>query len=148
MELTKEQIKSINEASPMDWQTNEQGVFTEPNGIPNKVKEPVIYMRWEIGGISGGSCWDSSNPQPYTIGTQPSFEVLDLVLKELCPNISYLMFRGIEKLINDSETHEWEYYGNCTNFSIKYIVLSELITYLEEQTYICISTKSDVSKTS
>jgi len=134
MELTKEQIENINKEAPMDWQTNEQGVFAEPNGIPNEVKEPVIYMRWETGGVSGGSCWDSSNPQPYTTDGEPSFKVLDLVLKELCPDISYLMFKGIEELINDSETSDWEYYGNCTDFSIKYIVLSELITYLEERT--------------
>ena len=49
MELTKEQIEHINKEAPMDWQTNEQGVFTEPSGIPNDVKEPVIYMRWETG---------------------------------------------------------------------------------------------------
>ena len=134
MELTKEQIEKINKEAPMDWQTNEQGVFTEPNGIPNEVKEPVIYMRWETGGVSGGSCWDNSNPQPYTTDGEPSFKVLDLVLKELYPDISYLMFKGIEKLINSNEETDWEYYGNCTEFSIKYIVLSELIDYLEERT--------------
>lgn len=132
MELTKEQIESINKESPMDWQTNDQGVFTEPNGIPNEVKEPVIYMRWKTGGVRGGSCWDSSKPEPYTTD-EPSFKVLDLVLKEICPDISFLIFKGIEKLINVSETSDWEYYGNRTNFSIKYIVLSDLITYLEER---------------
>ena len=132
MELTKEQIKRINEESPMEWQTNEQGVFTEPNGIPNDIKELVIYMRWETGGVSGGSCWDYSDPQPYeTEGGEPSFKVLDLVLKELSPNISYLNFKGIEKLINSSEDTDWEYYGNRTDFEVKYIVLSELISYLK-----------------
>ena len=133
MELTKEQIESINKESPMDWQTNEQGVFIEPSGIPNEVKELVIYMRWQTGGVSGGSCWDDSDPQPYTTGSEPSFKVLDLVLKELYPNVSYLMFKGIEDLINNSETSDWEYYGNCMDFNIKYIVLSELVAYLQER---------------
>ena len=131
MELSKEQIEKINDQSLMDWNTNEQGIFTEPYGIPNNIKEPVVYMRWETGGVSGGSCWGNSDPQPYETDNNPNFEVLDITLKTLLPNISYLYFKGIEKLIHSSEETDWEYYGNCTNFSIKYIILSELIDYLE-----------------
>lgn len=133
MELTKEQIEKINSLSPMEWQENEQGIFTEPYGIPNNIKEPVIYMRWETGGISGGSYHEYSNPQPYTSDKgKPKFECLDLVLKELMPNISFLQFREIEKLIQSSQETEWEYYGNCTDFEIEFIVLSELINKLKE----------------
>lgn len=132
MELTKEQIEKINKLAPNEWQTNEQGIFTEPFGIPVHIKEPVIYMRWETGGVSGGSCWDSSNPQPYKNKKgKPTFEVLDLVLKELMPTISFLQFREIEKLIHTASDSQYEYYGNCTDFDIEYIVLSELISTLE-----------------
>lgn len=133
MELTKEQIVKINKLSPMEWQKNEQGVFIEPWGIPNHIKEPVIYMRWETGGVSGGSCWESSNPQSYTSNKgKPKFECVDLVLKELFPNISFLQFREIEKLIQSSQKTEWEYYGNSTDFEIEFIVLSELISKLKK----------------
>ena len=133
MELSKEQIAKINGLSPMQWQENEQGIFTEPYGIPNDIKEPVIYMRWESGGVSGGSCWDDSNPRPYTSDKgKPKFECVDLVLKELMPNISFLQFREIENLIKSSQKTDWEYYGNSTEFEIEFIVLSELIAKLEE----------------
>lgn len=132
MELSKEQIKKINELAPMDWQRNEQGVFVEPYGIPTEIKEPVIYMRWETGGTSGGSCWESSDPRPYTTdGGKPKYEVLDLVLKELMPNMSFLQFRDIEKLIQSNSETDWEYYGNSTDFDIEFIVLSDLIAMLE-----------------
>lgn len=48
MELTQEQIEAINKECPYN-----QGVFREPYGIPVKIKEPVIYCRYEIGGYSG-----------------------------------------------------------------------------------------------
>lgn len=133
MELTKEQITEINKRAPMEWQENEQGVFVEPFGIPSSIKEPVVYMRWHTGGVSGGSCWDSSNPQYYkSEKDKPRFEVLDLVLRELKPDISFLDFREIEKLIQSSEKTEYEYYGNYTDFAMEWIVLSDLINLLEK----------------
>tara|TARA_R110000850_G_scaffold65151_2_gene145971 strand:- start:1257 stop:1664 length:408 start_codon:yes stop_codon:yes gene_type:complete len=132
MELTRKQIIDINDKAPMDWETNEQGVFTEPTGIPNDIKTPVIYMRWISGGVSGGSCWETSNPEPFE-NNDPSFKVLDLVLKQLYPEISYLDFKKIEDLIKSNENIEtkWEYYGNSTEYSIKFIILGDLIKYLE-----------------
>ncbi len=130
--LTEEQIEKINNLSPMDWQVNEQGVFTEPYGIPVHIKEPVIYCRYGTGGVSGGSCWDSSNPQPYHLEEpKDKMKVLDLVLTELCPNISYLQYKKVEKLIQETWKTEYEYYGNSTDFDIQYIVLSDLYKLLE-----------------
>jgi hypothetical protein len=135
MELTKEQIEKINKLAPNEWQTNEQGIFTEPFGIPDTIKEPVLYMRYHTGGVSGGSCWESSNPQPYiTDNPKPKFEVLDLVLKELMLNISFFQFREIEKLIHTNSHSEYEYYGNSTDFNIEYIILSDLINALKKFT--------------
>jgi len=130
MELTKEQIEKIKKLLP----DSEQGIYTEPYGIPTHIKEPVIYMRVETGGVSGGSCWDDSDPQSYYIGIneRPNFEILDLVLSELMPTITYLQFKEIEKLIHTNDETEYEYYGNSTDYEIKYVILSELIKKLEE----------------
>lgn len=130
--LSEEQIKEINKLAPNEWQTNEQGIFTEPYGIPTHIKEPVIYCRYESGGVSGGSCWDSSNPQPYTRDApKDKMKVLDLVLKELKPDITFLQFREIEKLIHTNSETEYEYYGNSTEFEIEYIILSELYSFID-----------------
>ncbi len=133
MELTKEQIEKINSIAPNEWQDNEQGVFTQPYGIPVHIKEPVIYMRWCTGGVSGGSCWDSSNPRPYSReDCKPNFTVLDIVLKELIPTITYLQYKEIEQLIHTNHETQHEYYGNSIDFEIVYIILSELINMLQK----------------
>lgn len=133
MELTKDQITKINSLAPNEWQTNEQGIFNEPFGIPVKIKEPVIYMRWETGGMCGGGYHDDSYLRRYdSHNSKPDFVVLELVLKELYPTITYLQYKDIEKLIRTtSETDGEDYYGNCTDFDIEYIILSELINLLE-----------------
>lgn len=131
MELSQSQIEKINKACSNGYSDN-QGVYFQPNGVPVRIKELVIYTRYETGGYSGGSCWDSSNPQPFS--TDPpndKFKVLDMVLEELMPNITYLQFKKIDALIHSEEESENEYYGNCTDYKVEYIVLSELYKLLE-----------------
>lgn len=123
--MTEELIKKMNEDSSYD-----QGIFREPYGIPVKIKEPVVYLRYEIGGYSGGSCWDDSNPQPYSLSEVPNWDVLDTVINELKPNITYMQFKAIERLVHTNEETEYEYYGNSTEWMVKYIILSELETLL------------------
>lgn len=128
MELTKEQIEKINNECPEN-----QGVFIEPYGIPVHIKEPVIYSRYEVGGYSGGSCWDSSNPQPYhKDAPKDRMKVLEIVLKVLKPQISFLEYRMIEGLIHDNFETEYEYYGNSTEWFIEYIKLSDLYEALSK----------------
>lgn len=126
MKLSKEQIKEINNKCPYN-----QGVFVEPYGIPTSIKEPVIYCRYETGGYSGGSCWDDSNPQPYTEDVpKDKMKVLEIVLMELCPNISYLQYKQIEQLIDYNGYSEDEYYGNSIDWKIEFIKTSKLYELL------------------
>ena len=126
--LTDEQIKHINNTISDSWN---QGIFREPWGIDVSEKGYVIYQRHETGGISGGSCWDSSNPQPYTSHEKrPDWEAMNLVLKEICPDISYLKYKSIEGLVKDSSKTEYKYYGNCTDFDIWFLPLETLYSFL------------------
>lgn len=126
MRLTDKDIAEIN--SQVD-QCNE-GIFIQPNDIPIHIKEHVIYTRWETGGVSGGSCWSSSNPQSYENKDKPKFSVLDLVLKKIQPEITYLKYKEVEKLIKVESRTKHEYYGNCTDYEVEYIILSELYKLL------------------
>lgn len=125
MQLSPADIKEINDACP-----SEQGVFKEPYGIPVSIKQHVVYMRWTTGGVDGGSCWGTEhynkNSEP-----KPKFKVLDLVLKKLKPDISFLQFREIEELVQTDGYDNDEYYGNSTEYSVEYIILSELISKLK-----------------
>lgn len=127
MNLTQEQIEAINNKCPYN-----QGIFKEPYGIPNDVKELVIYSRYEIGGKRGGSCWGTI-AEPYEKDPpKDRMKVLELVMSYLKPELTFLQFRVIEDLIQSNEENEWEYYGNRTEWVIEYLTLSDLYKALEE----------------
>ena len=119
MELTTTDIEDINYACP----NREQGIYTQPNGIPVDVKGLVIYHRYEIGGMGGGG-YGGYSAKPYKVEEPDSkFKVLDITLSKLKSNISYLQYREIEDLIQTNEDEYREYYGNSTDYKIQYIVL-------------------------
>jgi len=132
MNLTKIQIEKINKEVHQEWGENEQGVFKQPTGIPTDVKDHVIYMRWLKSGMAGGN-YHGDSPE-YFEKNEPDFEVLELVLLELKPQLSFLQFkklkRDIKELIHRNDDEEEEYYCNCKNFEIIYIKVSDLIKYL------------------
>ena len=135
MEITKELVEKINSKINNNW---DQGIFLEPYEIPDNIKEPIIYMRYSPGGVSGGSCWeDWSDPQPYFNREEmPLFEALDKFIEEISPNISHTHFLQIEKNIISNKYTDWEYYGNCTYYIIKYIPVSFVMKKLKEFGYL------------
>lgn len=133
MELTEEQIKKINEACPYSYDSDAQGVFVEPSGIPVTIKTHVIYVRWITGGMKGGSYHEDSYLRPYKTGSQrPYFEALELVLKELMPEITNAQRDKIESLIHTAnDDNGADYYGNYDEYDVEYIILEDLIKLLK-----------------
>lgn len=100
------------------------------NTIGAKEGEFLFYV-YETGGVSGGSCWDSSNPQPYVNTEQdPGFVVLDQLLEKVAPQISFLNYKKLSAMIKTFEHWESEYYGNRTEYRISYITLEDLANFL------------------
>lgn len=97
---------------------------------------PVI--RVEIGGVSGGSCWDDSNPAPYTcdyVNVDTDF-IYD-ILMEIDQNIPFLICRNIKKeCVSESIDTEYEYYGNCTRYRNIKIDFEKMAEMLIEKNYI------------
>lgn len=122
----EEFIKEVNRECPYD-----QGIFTEPWGIPIRIKEQVIYGRYKTGGVSGGSCWGGENYRYYEDAPNDRMRVLDIILKKIFPNITFLQFREIEKLIHADDNFEDEYYGNSTDYKVEYILVSEFLELIE-----------------
>ena len=127
MELTKDQVESINNECPYG-----QGVFREPFGIPNDIKGLVVYTKWEYAS-RGGSCWDDEdtvNEDQIHGRPDDSFIVLDKVLKILKPDISYLDYKNIEALKSTNQETDYGYYGDYTSDTIEWILLDDLINKL------------------
>ena len=123
----------LNEADRRRYHGNQQnrpirsGSFKETYGIDTKVKEHVIYMRYETGRMNGGGYRGNSNLHYVKGDGRGNFTVLDMVLKKLKPEISYLEYKDIENLIRSNNDRDNEdYYGNSTDYVVEYILMSEL----------------------
>ena len=122
MKLTKDQITEINEIEDLPY---EQGIYTEPFGIPDDIKDPVLYDRFHNGGYEGGNCWNDDDPEYQESGDNKElFLILDKVLEILRPNITVLELRQLESMIHNSNKTVYEYYGNSHEYEITYIRLS------------------------
>ena len=104
---------------------------------PYEYPDGVLSERWLTGGQGGGNCWDSE-PSYYPIDTEkePNLTGLDEILMEVSPNLTFLQYRLIEKLIEyDTKTYN-EYYGNYTIYSLKTLKLKDLYDKLKEFGYV------------
>lgn len=126
--LTEEDIKEINNSGKIDsWYS---GIWEEPFGVPNDEKRLLIYSRYESGGYSGGSCWGNEARAYSKTMPKNHMKILDLVLEKVCPNLTYLEYKSISRLIQSNEKTEYEYYGNSTNFIVEYLPLDDLYKHL------------------
>lgn len=105
---------------------------------PEKINKPRLFVEWSTGGVSGGSCWESSDPQPYTSHDKPKeLQILDVILERICPTISFLQYKALYKqLVKYDVRTENEYYGNSTDYANLQVDLKELFDYLEDHYFI------------
>lgn len=81
------------------------------------------YVDWNTGGYSGGSCWGDKAERYDSDDPEPEFEQLDLILTEICPNVTFLQYKKICKsIIKSSNRTEYGYYGNETDYTRKYFL--------------------------
>lgn len=102
---------------------------------PKKVKagRPILMVKWETGGMSGGNCWDNSDPRPYkTNEKEPDFTILDDILALFCPDMNFLTYKTlVGKVVEYDEYTEHEYYGNSVDYSYKRVDLEQLYKELQ-----------------
>lgn len=128
MRLTEEDILEINHACPED-----QGVFKQPNGVPYRIDEHVIYTRYQIG-YKGGSCFDDADMEREHVEVEPphnKLEVLNLVLKKLKPDIKPTEVSEVFQLIQTSDDNDHGYYGDYSLYDVEYIILRDLYHLLD-----------------
>lgn len=105
------------------------------------ISECGHVLKWRIGGVGGGSCWDTGDTDPhYAISgePEPEFHLLDEILEEACPQISFIQYKRIcSQVIKTNEYTENEYYGNYTDYAVKWFDLRELYDALVERDLLC-----------
>lgn len=93
-----------------------------------------VVFSIDIGGARGGTCWDDSDPESYQNSfssdeTENKF-VFEFV-SEFFPDISFVKYKSICKLIEKYEHRENEYYGNYTDYKIEKVKVADLVEFLE-----------------
>jgi hypothetical protein len=100
--------------------------YPGPHYLQEKLKKPgLLYCKvQELGGVSGGSCWDHSDPQPYHCNDEFEFNVDFLFENGI--DILFSKYLKVKKLYQNVEYSENEYYGNYTDYRIHYVYLEDL----------------------
>lgn len=101
---------------------------------PEPSHQDRFLSKWTSGGISGGSCWSTKDTEYYSVKGDPEKELdgLDLFLSKHFPNISFIQYKRISKLIKHDSYTQYEYYGNSTEYSCKYLLFEDLYNVLVE----------------
>ncbi len=102
------------------------------NGIPLHIKEACIYSRYHSGGRPG-SCYDDENTvnEEWSCGPpHDHFQVIDIILSIICPNISEHDRRLIDDLIDSNTDTDYGYYGDYEQWTVEFIILSDLYSFL------------------
>ena len=94
-----------------------------------------VVKAWEVGGSSGGSCWNGSKSEPYVSDNkEPDFVDLETILSLVSPKITFLEYK---KLLRDlgsksleGEYSVSEYYCNKVQFKYEAINLKDLYDVL------------------
>jgi hypothetical protein len=114
---------------------NERQRYREKDWKP-KYGPEQLRLVWSTGGVSGGSCSDSSNPTPYSNDEpEPEFESFNDALTAVCPKLTFIDYGKLLKsgLIETDSYTDYEYYGNCTSYSVKWVELKKLFNYLVQK---------------
>lgn len=97
-----------------------------------------IFVEWSTGGYSGGSCWDDSNPQPYTSeNAREELVEFDSILEKICPSLSFSDYKKIRsEVVTSFYRTEHEYYGNQTDYEGLKCDLKDLFDVLKSRSII------------
>lgn len=100
-----------------------------------------LYMHsdtWSLGG-SYENCWGTGGS--ISPDDQPkSFELLDDLLQEVCPSMSFLQYKKIEnECVETGESSESDYYGGCEYFAYFKCDIEKLVDMLSKMNLIDIN---------
>lgn len=93
----------------------------------------MLLIEWTIGGRRGGDCWGndygSFDPEP-----EPEFHELDIALETICPQLTYLQAKAIDReLVKHGNRTRDDYYGCHEEKEYREISLIELHAWLSEK---------------
>ena len=131
----KEAVKEIGAYNKVDKKYPNYDGFKKVSNLDN-LYECYLYIRWNTGGISGGSCWDDGTEDRHyhTTGEhEPNFDSLYQLLELVCPKITFIQYNILMSKVLEVDSYtDYEYYGNSTNYCIKTVNLGKMYDIMSE----------------
>ena len=98
-------------------------------------KSGFMAVAWHIGGATGGNCW-GNEAEKYIVEhpTPLEFTLMEKVLEDVCPNLTYKQYKQIVSQLDIKEdtTGNYEYYGNRTEYFVRYFPVKNLVQAIEK----------------
>lgn len=91
-----------------------------------------ISETWTVGGMTGGSCWNSGADTPVDVEESKDLTLLDDFLESRMPELSFVKYRNLLKLVKTLEWSRGEYYGNYYEYKCRYISFEDIVDFLTE----------------
>jgi hypothetical protein len=110
----------------------EKGLKTSEKDVKSKISAQeevdghLLCQSCYTGGMQGGNCWDDNKPYYISSDEESYFSILDDFLRDVVPEITYLKYLEVKKLVKQTEYTEYEYYGNTSEYKVFYIDLNQL----------------------
>lgn len=90
-----------------------------------------ISESWITEGMEGGSCW--ANADTYITPEEPKdLTLLDDFLESKMPELSFVKYRKLLKLVKIFDWSRSEYYGNYYRYKCLYISFDDIVDFLAE----------------
>lgn len=114
------------------WDEFEYRQLSKKNKEVPHSYEDRFQVSWITGGQCGGSCW--GNDEMYERESDPERELdgLNSFLENNFANITFLQYKKFDKYIKTSTRTDYEYYGNSTEYTRKYILFEDVYNVLME----------------
>jgi hypothetical protein len=90
-----------------------------------------ISETWRIGGMEGGSCWHEADTH-ITPEEPHDLTLLDDFLESRMPELSFVKYRNLLKLVKTLEWGRSEYYGNYYRYKCSYISFDDIVDFLTQ----------------
>jgi len=90
-----------------------------------------------VGESSGGNCWgDITHYKSYSYDDDFKTYALATMLKAVVPEILFLDFIELKRLIHNDEFTDKHYYGNYREYQYCYVDYKEIYEFLEKAGYV------------
>jgi hypothetical protein len=93
-----------------------------------------LLLKWESGGSRGEGNWleGTGHSVQFVSGNpEPIWEDFDTILEHFCPEITYLKYRKLERLVKFTTMTDNGYYGDSTTYSLRALALPDLHKFLK-----------------